>query len=187
MAAGSSAPELATVIIGVFFAKVSILLKQIKPTLHVPYFSGRHWSEWCDWIGRVQHHVCDQRVLSVFGHRGLPQLVAAGARLLLLHDQHPHHAVHHLRRSHHVVSCRNIKNRLQSEVTLRRFALVSRRLHSHHAARAVQSSLPRRLICFATQRERMLFVGIPPVLQPVEWLSWHFQRVGGRNVHGTPR
>jgi hypothetical protein len=30
-------------------------------------------------------------------------------------------------------------------------------------------------------------VGIPPVLQPVEWLSWHFQRVGGRNVHGTPR
>jgi hypothetical protein len=30
-----------------------------------------------------------------------------------------------------------LKKRLQSEVTLRRFALVSRRLHSHHAARAV--------------------------------------------------
>ena len=106
MAAGSSAPELATAVIGVFIAKVCFIL-----LFFLPFFSnkiillnaGRHWNQRRDRFCRVQHHVRHQRVRPLFRRRHLPQLVAAGPRLHRLFRGHFRPPLHHLQRSRDVV------------------------------------------------------------------------------------
>lgn len=130
MAAGSSAPELATVVIGVFFAKddignnitamdfilstletrhlrmvkkvVSKCLAIVSNVKSLTLSISRYF--WSDRLGSLQHHVRDLRVRIVRWNRHQPELVASSSRLFLLRRFDPGDALHYNGRLHQLVN-----------------------------------------------------------------------------------
>lgn len=98
MAAGSSAPELATVIIGVFFAKDDIGVSGVIGSGENKLPASFHQST-TSVFSRVQHHVCYLRLLSLLWNCHSTQLVAVGARLHVLLDFHFNNVGRHLQRN----------------------------------------------------------------------------------------
>ena len=127
MAAGSSAPELATAMIGVFIAKVlsmhfsalmwlmiylfyfifffQIIFNLLYTFLYLLFVDviGWHRYQWRDRLCRFQYNVCYQRVRSLFRGCHLSELVAACSWLHRLFCSYIRPSLHHLQWICHMV------------------------------------------------------------------------------------